>query len=111
LPKDFGRHYPIDATIHTEPVQVIHTPPGGIVFIDVDGIGRGSKYQDLGFVKYRCDLYQPEGTWAKFIEGYGHPTLHNGRLERMAGVVALAYARFYDKVKRVRYGLRQLERG
>jgi hypothetical protein len=114
LPADFLAAYPADALIHSEPVQLIEQADGSIVFIDFEGIGMGSKYQDLGFVEYIAALQDAPEMFGAFLEGYGRAGLDLRRMKQAAGVVALAYARFYDAEKRTALGLRLLaeaERG
>jgi len=48
---ELAQHFQNDALIHSEPTQFIQTNDGRIVFIDIEGIGRGSRYQDLGFIE------------------------------------------------------------
>jgi len=96
---------PIDALIHSEP-QFIERPDGSIVFIDIEGIGRGSRYQDLGHM-YMCTLLDghPE-LFKRVLEGYQNPLnpVEPIKIIRMAGLIALAYAAFADFDKRMRLG-------
>jgi hypothetical protein len=103
--------YPADALIQTEPAQFIEKPDGSIVFIDFEGMGMGSRYQDLGFVYYEAILDGEPELFAAFLEGYQQEPgeIDLGRVKRLAGVIALAYAQFADEEKRIALGLRLLE--
>ncbi len=104
--------FPPDALIHSEPAQVIERKNGEIVFIDFEGIGLGSRYQDLGFVYYLMMKDGREGVYAALEEGYraGGGEVDGRRVMRLAGVIALAYARFAEREKRLGLGFRLLDK-
>jgi hypothetical protein len=107
---DWTKHFPNDALIHSEPTQLIETARGEIVFIDIEGVGFGSRYQDLGFIEFTAALQDDPEMLQSFIKGYeSEPIALDERLRRrMAGLVALAYAGFADTEKRLAVGLRLL---
>jgi hypothetical protein len=102
--------FPLDALIHSEP-QFIEKPDGSIVFIDIEGIGMGSRYQDLAHAYFclvnagRADVFKP------FLEGYqsAGQLVDMSRLKKLAGIIALAYATFAEPQQRVTLGLRLLQ--
>jgi hypothetical protein len=108
---ELGRHYQNDALIHAEPTQVIESNDGRIVFIDIEGIGCGSRYQDLGFIEYTTRLSESPGVLASFMKGYMSAPieLDAWRIRQMAGLIAIAYACFADVEKRLALGIQLLE--
>ena len=108
LDKAMLSEYPDDALIHSEPVQFIEKKDGSIVFIDFEGIGMGSRYQDLGFIYYIAERdHQPE-IYDRFQAGYqpGSTQIEPERVRQMAGLISCAYASFYDFELRMDLGLR-----
>lgn len=97
-----------DAVVHGEPTQVILTAEGSVRFIDFDGMGRGSKFHDLGFIRYSCDLYAGCDLWSVVLRAYNQPSLPEEPIRIASGLVALAYSVFHDFQRRVDYGLQQL---
>lgn len=91
----FTEGYAVDALIHSEPVQVIEKKDGSIVFIDFEGIGMGSRYQDLGYVCYAFQETRPE-VFTAFLHGYqsGSLVIDPRRIQKLAGLIALAYTGF-----------------
>lgn len=100
-------HYPADALIHAEPVQFIEQPDGQIVFIDIEEAGWGSRYRDLGFVHYQTHLSGDRQARESFMQGYATCPIEidPDRIGQIAGLTALAYARFADSEKRMSSGL------
>jgi hypothetical protein len=100
--------YPADALIHSEPIQFVQRLDGSIVFIDIEGIGMGTRYRDLGFVYYIAALRRSMAFFDRFYEGYGAtmPALELPKIRTIAGITALAYAGFADTVSRIALGLR-----
>jgi hypothetical protein len=99
--------YPNDALIHSEPAQFVEKQDGSIIFIDFEGIGMGSRYQDLGFVYYVATKDEEPEIYARFIEGYQSTPIpiELRRVKKMAGIISLAYAGFAEFEKRVQLGL------
>lgn len=98
--------YPIDALIHSEP-QFIERPDGSIVFVDVEGVGRGSRYQDLGHMYMWMLLDGHPELFKRILEGYQNlldPVMPM-KITKMAGLIALAYAAFADFDRRMRLGI------
>jgi hypothetical protein len=106
----FEAEYPADALIHSEP-QFIEKENGSIVFIDIEGIGRGSRYQDLGFLYMRGLLDGKQALFETVMYGYGWPLSPQNQASicRMAGLVLLAYAAFADFDLRMDLGMRLLQ--
>jgi hypothetical protein len=102
--------YPTDALIHSEPVQMIEKQDGSIVFIDIEGIGMGSRYHDLGFVYYVAIKQNAPHIYQDVLRGYQpEPGLiERTHVERLAGMIALAYAEFAEHEERTTLGLRLL---
>jgi hypothetical protein len=107
---DFATGYPMDALIHSEPVQFIEQKDGSIIFIDIEGIGMGARYQDLGFVYYATIKEEKPGMFKSFLEGYRSQPIQIEllRIKKLAGVISLAYAGFAEFEKRMEFGLRLL---
>jgi len=97
-----------DAVVHGEPTQIILMADGSVRFIDFDGMGGGSKFHDLGFLRYSCDLYAGANLWSKILKAYDQPTLPEAPIRIASGLVALAYSNFHDFQCRLEYGLQQL---
>jgi len=108
---DFRREYPVDALIHSEPGQFIEKQDGSIVFIDIEGIGIGSRYQDLGSIYYGTMIDEQTGIFPPFMAGYQSTPIHIElwRVIRLAGLYSIAYAGFADYKKRIEFGLRLLD--
>ncbi|MFB3880648.1 MAG: hypothetical protein ACE149_05260 [Armatimonadota bacterium] len=104
--EDLQEHYPPDALILCEP-QFLQTEAGQIVFIDLDEMGQGSRYQDLGFVAYLTMVNQTPELLDLFLSGYQSSSLELNawRIRQMAGLISLAYASFADTGKRLALGL------
>lgn len=102
--------YPIDALILAEP-QFIERPDGSIVFIDFEGMGAGSRYHDLAHIYFRMADNARLDVFAEFLKGYQREQdrVEMRRVVKLAGGVALAYARFAEPERRVKLGLRLLE--
>jgi hypothetical protein len=99
------RGLPADAIVHGEITQVITDATGRLYLIDWDECGWGSKYQDLGFVYYQLKLAnRVDECFAAFIDGYGQAGLELSLIPKVAGLIALAYAGFYDFERRIRIG-------
>jgi len=107
----FKGEYPIDALIHSEPGQFIEKEDGTIVFIDIEGIGMGSRYQDLGSIYYGTMIDEKPGIFPAFMAGYQSTPIHIElwRVMRLAGLFSIAYAGFAEYKKRIEFGLRLLE--
>jgi hypothetical protein len=103
--------YQMDALIHSEPTQFIQKHDGAIVFIDFEGIGLGSRYQDIGFIYYRAMIEGKSEIFTRFILGYesDKSRVDKRRVAQMAGIIALAYAGFADFDKRVKLGIHLLD--
>jgi hypothetical protein len=108
---DFRREYPIDALIHSEPGQFIEKEDGSIVFIDIEGIGMGSRYHDLGSIYYGTMIDETPGILPAFMAGYQSTPIHIElwRVMRLAGLFSIAYAGFAEYKKRMEFGLRLLD--
>ena len=89
-------NYPNDSLIHSEPGQFIEKEDGSIVFIDFEGIGMGSRYQDLGQIYYGAIKDDRPELYTKFIEGYQSAPVQIdlARVKQLAGIISLAYAGF-----------------
>jgi hypothetical protein len=107
----FKGEYPIDALIHSEPGQFIEKEDGTIVFIDIEGIGMGSRYQDLGSIYYGTMKDDKPGIFPAFMAGYQSTPIHIElwRVMRLAGLYSIAYAKFAEYKKRIEFGLRLLD--
>jgi thiamine kinase-like enzyme len=107
----FKAEYPIDALIHSEPAQFIEKEDGTIVFIDIEGIGMGTHYQDLGSIYYMTVKDEKPGIFVAFMEGYQSTPIHIElrRLKKLAGLYSIAYAAFAEFEKRMEFGLRLLD--
>ncbi len=103
-------HFPNDALILCEP-QFLQTEAGEIVFVDLEEMGHGSRYQDLGFVAYLMLLNHTPQLLVSFLSGYQSPPLEldQWRLRQMAGLIALAYASFADADARLALGVRLMQ--
>jgi hypothetical protein len=99
------------ALIHTEPVQVISRSDGTVVFIDIEGIGMGSKYQDLGFIYYVAASTGRPALFDELLSAYGSAGVDLTRVAQMAGLIAIAYSTFADSDARIDLGLRLLRIG
>lgn len=111
IPSQVESEYADDALIHSEPCQLIEKKDGSIVFIDFEGIGMGSRYQDLGFIYYRASLEDQPEIYTAFIQGYqSDPVpIELRRVKQLAGIISIAYAQFADAEKRTRLGFRLLD--
>jgi hypothetical protein len=98
-----------DAVIHGEITQLITTPDGALYIIDWDECGLGSRYQDLGFVYYAL-LERELGfePFQAFMDGYGENKVEFSLVKDTAGLIALAYAGFYDFERRLELGRKLL---
>jgi hypothetical protein len=100
--------FPCDALIHSEPGQFIEKEDGAIVFIDFEGIGMGSRYQDLGFIYCMTIKDGKPEVYNTFMDGYQTEPVQIDliRVKVLAGIISLAYARFAEFEKRMKLGLR-----
>ena len=107
----FKAEYPIDALIHAEPDQFIEKEDGTIVFIDIEGIGMGTRYQDLGSIYYLTMKDAKPVIFVSFMDGYQSIPIHiePRRVKKLAGLYSIAYAAFAESEKRIEFGLRLLE--
>jgi hypothetical protein len=108
--------YPNDALIHSEP-QLIEKKNGAIVFIDFEGIGMGSRYQDLGHIYYSAIKDDQPEIYMALIQGYQSDSMQIDmrRVKLLAGIISLAYVGFAlafagnaEAEKRTQLGLRLL---
>jgi thiamine kinase-like enzyme len=106
----FKSEYPIDALIHSEPSQFIAKKDRTIVFIDIEGIGMGSRYQDLGYIYFRTMKEEKAEVFTSFMKGYQSRAIQIElvRIKRLAGLVAITYAKFAELEKRIKFGLQLL---
>jgi hypothetical protein len=118
IPFEFMDDYPNDALIHSEPTQLIEKADGMIVFIDFEGIGMGSRYQDLGFIYWSATLGDQPERYTAFIQGYQGDSIQIKlkRVKQLAGIISLAYVGFAlafagaeQAEKRLQLGLRLWE--
>lgn len=116
ISSEIENEYPEDALIHSEPLQLIEKKDGSIVFIDFEGIGMGSRYQDLGFIYYAFQENEPD-VYNTFIQGYRSDSMQiePRRVKQLAGIISLAYAGFAlayvglaEAEKRMNLGIRLL---
>lgn len=96
--------------IHGEPTQIRIRPNGEVVFIDIEGIGMGSKYHDLGFVYYIASLDGEPDIFSNLIEGYGKDGVNISKVMRFAGIISLAYSTFADSERRIELGCALLQK-
>lgn len=103
--------YPTDALIHSEPTQFIEQKDGSIVFIDFEGIGMGTRYQDFGYIYYSAIEQEKPEIYTKFLEGYQPESeqIELLRVKKVAGIISLAYTRFAEFEKRMKMGFRLLD--
>jgi len=97
--------------IHGEPMQLITRPDGGVVFIDIEGMGMGSRYQDLGFILYTAANKGDPALFEEVLAGYGAVKVDLMMVRRFAGVISIAYAVFWDGEARIERGLKLLKNG
>jgi Ser/Thr protein kinase RdoA (MazF antagonist) len=97
---------------------LIEKRDGSIVFIDFEGIGMGSRYQDLGFIYWGAAFRDQPDLYTAFLQGYQEEAIciEEQHVKRLAGLISLAYvgfalafAREEDAAKRLQLGLRLLE--
>jgi hypothetical protein len=107
----FKSEYPIDALIHSEPGQFIEKEDGSIVFFDIEGMGMGSRYQDIGSLYYGAMIDEEPGIFPAFMAGYQSTPIHIDlhRVKKLAGLFSIAYAGFAEYKKRIEFGLRLLD--
>ncbi len=93
---EVASEYPNDALIHSEPVQLIEKKDGSVVFIDFEGIGMGSRYQDLGFIYWHAINTDQQGVFTAFIKSYQSDAeqIDLQRVKQLAGIISLAYVGF-----------------
>jgi hypothetical protein len=103
----FKAEYPTDALIHSEPAQFIEKKDGTITFIDIEGIGMGSRYQDLASIYYISMIDEKLELFDLFIEGYqSRPVaIEPARVRKLAGLYSIAYAAFAESERRIEFGL------
>lgn len=115
---ELAHQYPHDALIHSEPTQFIEKQDGSIVVIDFEGIGMGSRYQDLGFIYWRAFLEGDPERYTAFIKGYQSNSIQIElqRVKQLAGIISLAYVGFAlafagaeEAAKRLQLGLKLVE--
>ena len=108
---DFKAEYPIDALIHSEPAQLIEKKDGDIIFIDIEGIGMGSRYQDLASIYYISMMDEKAEVFYLFMEGYqSRPIdIDLARVKKLAGLYSIAYAAFAEFERRIEFGLHLLD--
>lgn len=95
IPVEVVNDYPIDALIFGEP-QWIEKKDGSVVFIDIEGMGMGSRYQDLGHVYYTAARNDQPDLFGTFLEGYQSDPVRVALrcIEKFAGIISIAYAGF-----------------
>jgi hypothetical protein len=99
------QEFPEDTVVHGEITQVISRPDGELYILDWDECGIGSHYQDLGFVYYQClERGIGEAPFQDFMAGYADESVDIHLVKVTAGLIALAYARFYDFERRLELG-------
>lgn len=110
VPAELQESYPHDALIHCEP-QFIEAESGEIIFVDLEEMGLGSRYQDLGFVAYVTRLNQTPELFPTFLSGYQSSplALDPWRIRQMAGLIAIAYASFADAEMRIALGIQLVQ--
>jgi hypothetical protein len=113
ISSEIAREYPVDSLIHSEPVQFIEQKDGTIVFIDFEGIGMGSRYQDLGYIYYSAIKEDHPELFTAVLEGYQSEPfgIDIQLIKQLAGIISLAYARFAECEERIQLGLRLLGEG
>ena len=109
--EDLARQFQNDALIHSEPTQFIESTDGEIVFIDIEGVGLGSRYQDLGFIEYITNLRENSEALKSFMKGYNSEpiALDARRMRWTAGLTAIAYSGFADTERRLALGIRLIQ--
>jgi hypothetical protein len=117
ISNEITNEYPSDTLIHSEPTQLIEKKDGKVVFIDFEGIGMGSRYQDLGFIYWRAILGDQPDLYTAFLQGYQADSIciELRRVKQLAGLISLAYVGFAlayagpaEAEKRLQLGLRLL---
>lgn len=118
IPLEVADDYPRDALIHSEPVQLIEKQDGSVVFIDFEGMGMGSRYQDLGFIQWHALKGNQPDVYDAFIRGYrSDPAeIDPRRVKHLGGIISLAYVGFAlefagpeEAENRLQLGLRLIE--
>jgi hypothetical protein len=104
------KEFSAKAVVHGEITQVITRPDGEIYILDWDECGMGSPYQDLGFVYYQCLISElGKQHFQDFLLNYADETVDIHLVKMTAGLIALAYARFFDFEKRLTLGCKLLD--
>jgi hypothetical protein len=89
-----------------------------VVFIDFEGIGLGSRYQDLGSIFLHAIREEQPEIYSGFIQGYQSSslTVDLHKVKQLAGIFSLAYVGFglafvgpQEAEKRMQIGLRLFE--
>jgi hypothetical protein len=94
-----------ETVVHGEITQVITRPDGSLYILDWDECGMGSRYQDLGFVHYQfLERGLELESFQDFMDGYADESVNDALVQAAAGLIALAYARFYDFERRIALG-------
>jgi hypothetical protein len=112
IPDTVASAFPDDALIHGEPTQIIERHDGGIVFVDIEEIGWGSRYRDIGFVEYIARMNDETNLLDQFLAGYNDADpidIDRWRIRQMAGITAIAYARFASAERRIELGIRMMK--
>lgn len=95
--------------VHGEITDVLVDETGKITILDWDEAGRGSKYQDIGYIYFKCqEQRNGDEDFGKFLASYDDPTLEHTKILQAAGLIAVAYSRWANKDFRLELGLKLL---
>lgn len=91
--------------VHGEPTDLVVDKQGEITILDWDEAGLGSKYQDLGYVYFKChEQRNGDDDFQKFLTGYDDGKLDDKKIMRAAGLIAIAYSHWANTEFRMKFG-------
>lgn len=95
-----------EVIVHGEPADLIIGINGKITILDWDEAGMGSRYQDIGYILFKCrELRRGEIDFKEFLVGYNDADVDPKKMKKTAGLIALAYSHWANTDFRLKLGL------
>ena len=95
-----------EVIVHWEITDLIVNKNDEIFILDWDEAGLGSKYQDLGYVYFKC---KEQRNWdsdiREFLIGYNDKEIRENRILKTAWLISIAYSRWANKDFRLKFWL------
>lgn len=100
-----------EVIIHGEPADLVVGEDGEITILDWDEAGLGHRYQDIGYILFKChELRGGETDFKLFLAGYNDNQLDVNKIRAATALITLTYAHWANTDFRIQLGMQLVSR-